>query len=703
MHFTCDSCRATLQIADEKVKGKRLVVRCKRCGAKINISDPALAAGGAARAASSSPASAPPAAGKPASSAGSALEHQRIDPSAGEKGDSDTESTRAMETSVLEEALRASQALGEDAAKGGKPAAAKPPPPAPAAGPRDPSIWFAMVGGKQVGPVSRAELGLKTAQGAVGPRTYVWKEGMGAWQRAKEVGELSSLFAEPPGQPSAPPPPVALPPPTRSSVAVPTSQSAANGGKAPSGAFREFSTQDFGALDLEAAAAAEKKQGGDRAAREFSTQDFGSSPLAGMSLDDVVDDGKPISAKAGAGGKAAAPAASKPAPAAAKPAPTAIKVNQHPQARPEPELQPLDISIEGYTPLKVDEGGDSTNVDSMPLGERVHQDKVAKELFTTGQDSSGASAIDLARWASEELASKAASPKTAAASASALDSTSAPGAEPLTGDRAGPLSAPAEVQKPAARPRETALQFGHPAGRGEGRRTALFVVVGLAAAAVIVYFLFANNASEPAGQPVKADVATTGPATPGADSGSAAGATGKDSGAKPPVNTKPATPGGTANQPDQRPAGTAPAAPAGDKAAADKIAADKAAADKIASDKAAADKTAANTSKDAAAGTPSPAGLSREVFDKVVSESQPTYKPCVDEALRRNSKLRVKVTISIKIAPTGKVLEAGIDRKDAAESALGQCLLRTTRKIVFPAFTGEPTPGVIPLLIAAGE
>ena len=44
MQFACDSCKAQLQIADEKVRGKRLIVRCKRCGAKIGISDPALGA-----------------------------------------------------------------------------------------------------------------------------------------------------------------------------------------------------------------------------------------------------------------------------------------------------------------------------------------------------------------------------------------------------------------------------------------------------------------------------------------------------------------------------------------------------------------------------------------------------------------------------------------------------------------------------------
>src|SRR5882724_8362886 len=36
MQFGCESCKAQLQIADEKVRGKRLIVRCRRCGAKIS-------------------------------------------------------------------------------------------------------------------------------------------------------------------------------------------------------------------------------------------------------------------------------------------------------------------------------------------------------------------------------------------------------------------------------------------------------------------------------------------------------------------------------------------------------------------------------------------------------------------------------------------------------------------------------------------
>src|SRR4051812_46972196 len=108
MQFSCESCKTQLQIADEKVRGKRLIVRCKRCGAKIGISDPAL---GPPRAAPRPAASAPPAQSAaprpaPAPSAPSAPAAGAL---SGQKRDSDTESTLAIDSDLLERALQASK------------------------------------------------------------------------------------------------------------------------------------------------------------------------------------------------------------------------------------------------------------------------------------------------------------------------------------------------------------------------------------------------------------------------------------------------------------------------------------------------------------------------------------------------------------------------------------------------------------------
>ena len=220
MQFSCESCKTQLQIADEKVRGKRLIVRCKRCGAKIAISDPAL---GAARpklvAGPAASASAPPASAPPPPAAAPAIPLAR---------DSDTDSTRAMDSDLLEQALQASKV--DEPQQGAAPARPAPaarsaPPPAE---PTDAPLWFAMLHGKQQGPLTRAELAARTDDGAIGPRTYLWKDGMDAWQRAKDLPELQGLFPQLPETPSLPPP--LAPPP----AAAP-----------PAAALREFSSPDF--------------------------------------------------------------------------------------------------------------------------------------------------------------------------------------------------------------------------------------------------------------------------------------------------------------------------------------------------------------------------------------------------------------------------------------------------------------------------
>ena len=299
MQFSCESCKTQLQIADEKVRGKRLIVRCKRCGAKIAISDPALgparpklvaAAGPAPASVSAPPRAAPvPAAPPPAAAAPSR--------------DSDTDSTRAMDSDLLEQALQASK-VDEPQRAGQPPAAAQPASPSqppPAAEPDDGPLWFAMLHGKQVGPLTRAELHARTDEGAVGPRTYLWKDGMDAWQRAKDLPELQGLFPQLPEAPSLPP---SLPPP-------------------PVAPLREFTSTDFVAK--------------------------------------------------------------------AQPAPV-----------PKPAAKPAAKPAQQDAP---------TAVDPLPLGERVHQEGVGRELFTPEPGSVPKPPADLASWAAGELERKPVPPR----------------------------------------------------------------------------------------------------------------------------------------------------------------------------------------------------------------------------------------------------------------------------------------------------
>ena len=273
MQFACESCKAQLQIADEKVRGKRLIVRCKRCGAKIGISDPAL---GAPRPKAPQPSPKPsapaPAVAAPAKRPGS-----------------DTESTRAMDSDMLEKALEASKTEDLAALQAARAqAVSQPPPQSLPAG--DSADWFAMIHGKQAGPMTRAELTAKINEAAVGPRTYLWKDGMESWQRARDLAELAALFPQLP-EPSVPPPPLPV-----------------------------------------------------------------AAPLPEFTAPSLLD------------------------------------------AAPEPARPPLQEE-------------ERTAADPLPLGERAHQEQVAKQLFNSAEHSPVATgtareAADLAKWASDELKNK---------------------------------------------------------------------------------------------------------------------------------------------------------------------------------------------------------------------------------------------------------------------------------------------------------
>jgi predicted Zn finger-like uncharacterized protein len=220
MQFICESCKANLQIADEKIRGKRLIVRCKRCGLQIRIVDPALLPSQSGGRPPTGPIRASPGAPSPAdgtsqsggrpasgpvrtSQSGSRPSTGPVARATAPRRETDTESTRAMDSEVLEKALRASK--GEATAPASPaPVPRSAPPPPPREPPRDPAIWFAMIQGKQAGPITRAELALKASASQVGPRTYVWKDGLESWIRAKDVPELVPLFAAPP---TPPPPP----------------------------------------------------------------------------------------------------------------------------------------------------------------------------------------------------------------------------------------------------------------------------------------------------------------------------------------------------------------------------------------------------------------------------------------------------------------------------------------------------------------
>src|SRR5437870_10052314 len=156
MQFICESCKANLHIADEKIRGKRLIVRCKRCGVQIRTVDPALLPSqstGKAAGSDSQSAARPESGSIRGSQSGGRPSTGPLARASTPRRETDIESTRAMDSEVLEKALRASKA--EDAAPRAPPLPARrteppPPPPRETPLPRDPAVWFAMLQGKQL-------------------------------------------------------------------------------------------------------------------------------------------------------------------------------------------------------------------------------------------------------------------------------------------------------------------------------------------------------------------------------------------------------------------------------------------------------------------------------------------------------------------------------------------------------------------------
>ncbi|NMO20745.1 GYF domain-containing protein, partial [Pyxidicoccus fallax] len=165
MNFTCDNCQKRYSIADEKVRGKTVKVRCKNCQNVITVEGPA-----------------------------------------------EEESTRVVSLADVERIRAQERSLAEPAAASA-PAARTAPAPAPAPAPQTPwddeptraaplkptgSPWFVMVRNKQEGPLDEGALREMIATGTVSGRSFFWQQGMADWKRGSDIPELAGLFAPPP-------------------------------------------------------------------------------------------------------------------------------------------------------------------------------------------------------------------------------------------------------------------------------------------------------------------------------------------------------------------------------------------------------------------------------------------------------------------------------------------------------------------------
>ncbi|MFH0900480.1 MAG: GYF domain-containing protein [Pseudomonadota bacterium] len=194
MKFQCDRCKTRYSIADERIRGKILKIRCKNCSAVITVREK-QEAGRSATTTGSSNAAAAPAGGTGGAELGSALERafQNVmaSPSGGAAG---RRANASLGTSGEEMDWE-----DADTRAAGQPVALPPE-----------EEWYISVDGGQDGPMPLAEACTRVAGKRPGQEMYAWREGFDDWLSIKDVAELAG-YLPPEPRPRRATPPVSVP------------------------------------------------------------------------------------------------------------------------------------------------------------------------------------------------------------------------------------------------------------------------------------------------------------------------------------------------------------------------------------------------------------------------------------------------------------------------------------------------------------
>lgn len=179
MKFLCDNCKAKYQIADEKVAGKTVRMKCRKCGHLIEVKaavtetsvaksvpPPDFEGGGEATVVTAPPSEmlkSPAQRGAPL--AARPPERER---SAGALAG-------AFQKSVHRDEGSASRSMREITAA---------------------DQWYVAINGVPVGPIRMSELRRKAAIGAVTEESLVWQEGLEEWRALRTYPELAEAVRE---------------------------------------------------------------------------------------------------------------------------------------------------------------------------------------------------------------------------------------------------------------------------------------------------------------------------------------------------------------------------------------------------------------------------------------------------------------------------------------------------------------------------
>lgn len=158
MKFSCKKCRAQYSIADDKVRGKVIKVRCKRCQQLIIVREPDDG----------------PVAAAPGAEDGGMLQDASLE----------------LE---FEHAFRDLYQSGIERSPAARAAPATAPmPPLSSAGLE--SVWFYGLDGSEEGPFTLVEMEEHLRQGRLTADHFAWRDGMEDWKPLSEVPELAQLM-----------------------------------------------------------------------------------------------------------------------------------------------------------------------------------------------------------------------------------------------------------------------------------------------------------------------------------------------------------------------------------------------------------------------------------------------------------------------------------------------------------------------------
>ena len=574
--FACESCQTKYTIPDEKVRGKVLKIRCKKCGAVITVKEEVAAI---------PEPEAPP------------LE----------------ERTRVADIGLLEKLRQA-----EEAKSGGTQQSA-PAYQEPAAQEPLPVEWYVMINGEQVGPLSPDDLGAKIASNEVSDRSHVWRDGMAEWKRASEVDELAQHFAPPPPPPKpvAPPPRAAPPPPPQRIAPAPAPARAA-----PVAASSLFDENEEDNVPTVA-----------RARPEAS---------------DLFNEPEP---------EAAAPSQPEPSD---DPAPTGDPLfdderpsrNGSPRASPQSNLADLmgdlgadDHEQSGAGPLNVNAGADPFA--AVPDAPSMAKPQIGEQTRFFMKKAGVTNRNPWWKYALFVLSI----PLLLGSVLYSLGSMGVGGTVMVYDERTGEEKA---VQR-----------FSIEAVKSNG----------LAA-------LLSGTSKAPPPNTVKKPVVAK-----------------KDPDAKKaPTPVDPNAGDPKANLTDAQKKQLAAAQQKGPDLG---LVGDDPTKDKPTSS-GPVDKS--KSKKDDGPGVDKSDGLKQEDIAKVVADNSSSFNKCVEDHLKRDPSWKGgRINVSLKIGPSGTVLESGIDKKDVSSSDVGECLKTRFKRMHFPRFGGdEPQDVEFPLVLANG-